>query len=172
MTQAAIRAHLGLSKSQASYRVNRLLRMGYLSNLEEREGRPQQVVPGTPLPDEVPPLPSPCEVAEWVVKVGRSGLVLPWVDPVTGEAHNCADHIEMLRVLPDRTPEPCRRCVSGPYFSGEGSDTNRTPELSPAAVSGGSGGSDKAEPLHTSYELQSECCDGSVVRSEDDVVVL
>jgi hypothetical protein len=114
VTQATIRSHLRLSKSQVSYRINRLIGLGYLANLEQRKGKPQQIVLGAPLPEKVPPLPSPCEVAQWLVETGRSDLVMPWVDPVDGTVHNCTDHLltseKMTTSLENRTPEPCPRC--------------------------------------------------------------
>ncbi len=62
VTQTAIRSHLGLSKSQVPYRVNRLIVLGYLVNLEQRRGKPQQIIPGATLPEQVLPPPSPCQV--------------------------------------------------------------------------------------------------------------
>jgi hypothetical protein len=148
VTQAAIRSHLGLSKSQVSYRVNRLIGLGYLVNLEQRRGKPQQIIPGAPLPEEVPPLPSPCQVAEWLTETGRDGLVIPWVDPVTGEVHDCAGHIPVHRSVSsvlNRTPEPCLRCL---YSEAErrGSGTSRTPEPLPASVAESSAVRVEAEP--------------------------
>ncbi|HEY82518.1 MAG TPA: MarR family transcriptional regulator [Dehalococcoidia bacterium] len=141
VTQAAIRSHLGLSKSQVSYRVNRLIGLGYLANLEQRRGKPQQIVLGAPLPEEVPPLPSPCRVAEWLIEAGRDDLVIPWVDPVTGEVHDCAKHVPTYQAPTGtltRTPEPCLRCLNSEVET-QGSATDRTPEPSAVSTPRGSG---------------------------------
>jgi len=128
VSQAAIRTNLRLSKSQTSYRANRLLKMGYLSNLENQGGKPHKLVPGAPLPEEVPPLPSPCELSTHLLGRGRLDLVGPWVDPVSGAVHNCWDHIDANSVeFPEglrrpRTPEPCVFCIPDTL----GSATNRT----------------------------------------------
>ncbi len=93
VSQAGLRAHLKLSKSSDSYRVRRLLKLGYLLNLEESKGKAMKLVPGAPLPDEPDPLPSPCELAEHLVAIGRAELVTPWMDPVTGGVHDCRSHL-------------------------------------------------------------------------------
>lgn len=116
VSQAALRAHLKLSKSTASYRVKRLLASGYLANLEENKGRAMKLVPGAPLPDEPAPLPSPCELAEHLVRMGRPELVNPFMDPVTGAVHDCRQHIaeiDWAEIQPLSSPlnlEPCPRC--------------------------------------------------------------
>ena len=92
VSQAAVRDHLKLSKSSASYRVRRLLRLGYLANLADK-GEPMQLVPGTPLPDKPAPLPTPCDLAAHLIAMGRDELVQPFINPVTGEAHNCRIHL-------------------------------------------------------------------------------
>ncbi|MFC2042185.1 hypothetical protein ACFLTV_01600 [Chloroflexota bacterium] len=96
VTQAVIRDHLKLVKSSASYRVKRLLSMGYLTNLESRKGKEMKLVPGTPLPEEADPLPSPCDLTEYLVTEGYHELIIPWGDPVTGEVHNCREHVVVL----------------------------------------------------------------------------
>jgi len=171
VTQAAIRSHLGLSKAQASYRVNRLIGLGYLANLEQRKGKPQQIVPGAPLADEVPPLPSPCQVAEWLVEIGRSDLVMPWVDPVDGTVHNCADHVpltlhKMAASAGNRTPEPCPRCLNSEAKS-HSSGTNRTPEPLSAKENSSSAVRIEDEPQPPSYGPQADDLGSSGVRFQN-----
>ena len=59
VSQAQLRERLGLSKGAVSYRVNRVLALGYLTNSEQRKGRPSQLLPGIALPEKSPPIPSP-----------------------------------------------------------------------------------------------------------------
>jgi hypothetical protein len=57
-TEAAVAAALKLDKSAAHRRIQTALHKGYLRNLEDRKGRPAQLVVGDSLPDEVVVLPS------------------------------------------------------------------------------------------------------------------
>jgi hypothetical protein len=93
ITQAVLRSYLKLNKSSTSYRVNRLLKLGYLINLNSGKGH-MQLTPGTPLPDKPEPLPSPCKLAEHLVSIGHPELIIPWVDPLTGVRHDCREHLE------------------------------------------------------------------------------
>jgi hypothetical protein len=54
---AQLAALLKLDKSTASRRAKVALDAGYLTNLEEKRGRPARLVLGDPLPDDVPILP-------------------------------------------------------------------------------------------------------------------
>jgi len=167
VTQAAISLHLGLSKSQVSYRVNRLIGLGHLVNLEQRRGKPQQIIPGVPLPEEVPPLPSPCQVAEWLIQMGRDDLVIPWMDPVTGEVHDCAEQISEHRSVTTilaRTPEPCPRCINSEAEK-QGSGTNRTPEPPPVGEARSSAIRVEAEPTASSYGPEADEIGSSGVRA-------
>ena len=112
VSQAAICRHLKLSKSVVSYRVRRLLRLGYLSNLETAKGRPHMLVLGSPLPDQVPPLPDPCDMAKYLLEAGRPELVDPWVDPMTGQAHNCWEHLGDGADFDSSHPVPTRTLLS------------------------------------------------------------
>jgi len=94
VSQAELRQRLVVSKAVVSHRVNRLLKLDYLVNLETQRGRPAKLVPGAPLPEEVPPLPSPCNLARHLLATGRIDLVQPWVDPLTGQSHDCWAHLE------------------------------------------------------------------------------
>jgi uncharacterized membrane protein len=67
--QADIKKALKLDKSAVSRRVAAAIDAGVLRNLEDRKGRPAQLVLGEPLPDEIELLPKPaqlhgCTVAE------------------------------------------------------------------------------------------------------------
>lgn len=114
ITQAALRTYMKLSKSSTSYRVKRLLKLGYLANLENRKGMEMKLVPGAPLPDEPAPLPSPCDLAEYLAQSGFPQLVIPWVDPVTGNRHDCREHLDKKYLNTPTTSsaeylEPCPR---------------------------------------------------------------
>jgi hypothetical protein len=167
ISQAAIRAYLALSKSTVSYRVNRLLGLGYLVNLETQKNKPQKVVPGAPLPEEVPPLPSPCQVSEWLIENGMANLIRPWIDPITGESHNCTDH---LPILQNRTPElpPSNPLIeANPPLIGEGSNTNQTLEPPPINETG-SVSPVEAEPMASSLQSETNSNGSSVVRFTND----
>ena len=115
VSQVQIVSHTGLSKGPVSYRVRRLLRLGYLSNLEEKVGRPHKIVIGEPLPEQTAPLPDPCEMAELLALSGQHQLIRPWINPITGEWHNCVDHLKKDLLTGDETPETpkqCPRCQS------------------------------------------------------------
>ena len=88
VSQAKLVGHLEASKAAVSYRVRRLVRLGYLANLEEQRGRPYKLVPGAPLPERVPPLPEPCVLAQHLLDSGQEDLIQVWVDPVSGEHVN------------------------------------------------------------------------------------
>ena len=107
-SQAKLAGHLRVSKAAVSYRVRRLCGLGYLANLEEQRGRPAKLVPGAPLPEIVPPLPAPCVLAQYLLDAGQEHLVLPWVDPVSGEGHDCRSHMvvsgEHLNTDPSAAP--------------------------------------------------------------------
>jgi hypothetical protein len=68
---AELAKRLNLDKSATSRRVRVATEKGYLVNLEERKGKPAQLVPGEPLPDEKPVLPAPDEVG------GEGGNIPP-----------------------------------------------------------------------------------------------
>jgi hypothetical protein len=60
---ASIAKALGIDKSAASRRVRVAIEDGYLTNLEDRNGRPARITLGDPLPEERPVLPSPDALA-------------------------------------------------------------------------------------------------------------
>lgn len=122
-TQAALKAFCKLGKSQVAHRVSRLLKMSYLVNTETRKGRPHQLLPGVPLPEPAPPLPSPCDLATHLIDAGRYDLIGPWIDPVTGEFHNCFSH---LPPTPDRTDRTPGHLDTNHPYAGD-SDNYRTP---------------------------------------------
>lgn len=109
VTQSQLRQHLGLSKSSAQYRVRRLLDLGHLVNKADKigPGRPMELALGAPLPDRPDPLPSPCDLGEYLYASGRLDLIQPWVDPVTGQGHDCRTH---LGISGDEFSYSCPKC--------------------------------------------------------------
>lgn len=81
VTVSALAEELELDKSAAWRRARTATDRGYLKNLEDRKGRPAQLVPGDPLPADIEVLPMPeklhgCTVAgvpEGVEKKNKSG---------------------------------------------------------------------------------------------------
>ena len=96
VSQAGLGQHTKLPKSTISYRVKRLLSLGYLANLETGKGKPHKLVPGTTLPDEAKPLPSPCELSEYLFSINQTELIEPWTEPVKNKTHNCLEHVGQL----------------------------------------------------------------------------
>lgn len=58
VTKSEVAQRLGLDKSAAWRRVKNALKRGFLTNLEERSGRPARIVLGEPLPEDNSLLPS------------------------------------------------------------------------------------------------------------------
>ncbi len=117
--QIALAKNLNLAPSSVSYRVRKLLRSGYLDNEETRRYRPAKLTPGTPLPVEPPGLPSPCDLARYLLEIGQKDLITPWVDPIGGHIHDCRKHLSLdPSALPPkliRIFEPwCPRCHRSP----------------------------------------------------------
>jgi hypothetical protein len=104
----SIAAHLKLDKSAASRRVAAAVDRGFLSNLEERRGRPSRIVRGDAMPDEVEVLPS--------VEVLRGcsdseGVTAPLPPPRDDDDATCA----VCGVSVDRfTPDGSARCDACP----------------------------------------------------------
>ena len=63
LTVASVASRLNLGKSAALRRVRVALRHGYLINLEDKKHRPYKLVPGDSLPQEIPVLPHPHDLA-------------------------------------------------------------------------------------------------------------
>lgn len=59
-------------ESTAWRRVHEAIRLRYLKNLERNRGRPAQLIPGDPLPDERPVLPTPKELVRRYRKLKRT----------------------------------------------------------------------------------------------------
>ena len=59
VTITALAGDLKLDRSSAWRRVRSAISRGYIKNLEDRRGRPAQLVPGDDLPDDVEILPAP-----------------------------------------------------------------------------------------------------------------
>ena len=41
----------------------------------------------------MPPLPDPCELSAYVINAELQELVQPWVNPISGESHDCREHL-------------------------------------------------------------------------------
>ncbi len=76
-TNKALAERLGIDKAAASRRVTKALGLYYLHNLEERRGRPAQLVLGEAMPEDREVLPTPEELEK-----AMSGCA---VDPALGE---------------------------------------------------------------------------------------
>ena len=123
VSQADIRAQTGLTKGPVSSRVNKLLGLDYLENKAPVPKGKFQIVLGAPLPEKLEPLPSPCDVANYLSEEGLVDLITPWVNPLTGLLHDCHEHIDYRADAPipktTETSKPwCPRCgntgVPGP----------------------------------------------------------
>jgi hypothetical protein len=175
VSQADIAENKKMSKSQVSYRVNRLLKAGYLANQETVKGKPHKLVPGAALPDKVPPLPTPGQLSEWLIKNDRTDLIIPWVNPISGAVHNCANYLSEPRELSiapcqNRTPDPCEHCPQNEAKKADtvgGSGTIRTPEHPEKGKVKSSGGSGEAEPPPPKPSAESNNTGSSVVRLND-----
>lgn len=86
---AELAKRLNLDKSATSRRVRVATEKGYLINLEERKGKPAQLVPGEPLPDEKPVLPAPDEV-------GGEGGNIPLCNTATVQQLDIGDMVFLL----------------------------------------------------------------------------
>lgn len=62
VTIKSVGDHLGLAKNSALYRVRSAIGKGFLTNLEDRRGRPARLIPGDPLPEDRQALPDPAEL--------------------------------------------------------------------------------------------------------------
>jgi len=106
VSQAQIVADIQLTKKPVSYRVRRLIKEGYLVNLNaDKKGSAHGLVPGAPLPAIAPPLPTPKELADHLNNVDLGFLVTSWISPTTGE--HCS--IDDFRSLSRETPETGKR---------------------------------------------------------------
>jgi len=127
VSQPEVADRTGLTKKPVSYRVRRLLREGYLVNLNaDKKGRSHRLVPGSPLPEEVPPLPPPGALAQHLTAAGLGFLVSPWVSPLTGKAcdfPNFGDY-------PGETGETGKRPDINQEWNGQG-NTGETPGTLP-----------------------------------------
>lgn len=109
VTVAQVAAKLGLDRGSASRRIRVAEELGYVVNREPRRGRPAQLVPGEPLPDEVPVLPHPDALEEAL----GGGVVLSPV--ATVQQRNSAPEAEgVWEAEVQRRVEVFRTQVSGP----------------------------------------------------------
>ena len=114
-SQADLVRQMDVSKGAVSYRVNRLIGLGYLENHEERKGRSAKLVPGIPLPNPVTPLPEPCELSEYLASQGLASLIMPWVHPLNGDFHDCAEHLNFgPAIAPNRAAAAFSPQMNGP----------------------------------------------------------
>jgi hypothetical protein len=70
----AVAKALGIDRLAASRRVRAAIEDGYLTNLEERKGRPARITLGDPLPEERAVLPHPDALA---AERGVGGVLSP-----------------------------------------------------------------------------------------------
>jgi hypothetical protein len=68
---------LELDKNATFQRVQRALEGGYLKNLEERQGRPYQLVLGDPMPEDQAILPEPERLKGFTVSEVSEGIHYP-----------------------------------------------------------------------------------------------
>jgi biotin operon repressor len=175
VSQAKIAENTKMSKSQVSYRVNRLLAAGYLANQETQKGKPHKLAPGAALPDKVPPLPTPGQLSEWLIQNNRADLIIPWNNPISGAFHNCANYLSTQQKISisssqNRTPDPCLDCPqneANKQVKEVCSDTNRTPEHPENVNLKSSGRSGEAELPPTSPLAEPTNIGSSAVRSND-----
>lgn len=76
-TVTEIAGRLNLDSGTASRRVRAAVERGYLTNLEERKGKPARIVLDQPLPEDHPILPEPdtlCEAKHCAIVVEREGI--------------------------------------------------------------------------------------------------
>lgn len=45
-------------------------------------------------------------MSEWLVQSGYPDLVLPWINPITGERHDCWEHLRHTKTKDDICPSP------------------------------------------------------------------
>jgi hypothetical protein len=84
LTVASVASRLKLDKSATLRRVQVALRDGYLLNLEKKKHCPYRLVPGDPLPQDIPVLPHPHDLAgAGEVRHGREGGSIPSNNPAT-----------------------------------------------------------------------------------------
>lgn len=141
VSQADIRAETKASKSTVSYRINRLLESGHVIDKAERKGKgnPQQLMPGAPLPEEVVPLPTCCELAKILLDRELPDLIEPWVDPTTGDIHMCLENnfpdspLNTTNTNRETAVLPCQRVRS------EGANSLRTLHTDPEEFGESSG---------------------------------
>jgi hypothetical protein len=84
VTVAALAADLGLDKSATSRRARTAVDRGHLNNLEDRKGRPAQLVPGDALPERLEILPEPGRLRRCTVATGHEGInkqIFPGMGP-------------------------------------------------------------------------------------------
>ncbi|MEX2227478.1 MAG: CHC2 zinc finger domain-containing protein [Dehalococcoidia bacterium] len=112
LTKQAIADALKLSKDTAWYRIKRAISLGHLINDETRKGRPAQIRPGDPLPEDRPALPT---VEELSACVSRHPAVDSTVQPrrtleAEGESGKVVESVVesgiQPHVQPDRAPAP------------------------------------------------------------------
>ena len=103
ITKAKVGRHLGKTKQavSGSAGMDWLLGKGHVVN-DSKNPNQYDLRCGEPLPDEVPPLPQPCEVAEMFPDLAKPE---EWVHPVTGEKLGVTDVIEEVVVVDERVDD-------------------------------------------------------------------
>lgn len=165
LTQADLVDATGKSKGTVSYRVARLLENGYIADQAAAKGRgvPKQLVPGAPLPDKAKPLPSPCELSKHLLENEMADLVIPWIDPISGESHNCFEHYELSNTKPETPVTPLGE------GSKVGSNPFRTPHDATTVFEEGSvGGSNSGKRIMMQETEESSSVRSVRTEAEDD----
>jgi len=125
VTLAELAQRLGVDKATASRRAQVALARGYLVNDENRRGRPAQLRPGQPLPEDVPALPHPsglcASTPPKTTQCCNSGLE-PASDAAFGVAGVSATPVQHpCNAQEPQDPGPsCWVCGGTPVVEGEG----------------------------------------------------
>ena len=124
VTGRQVATELDVEPSNASRRLKRPLKLGYVINTEARKGYPAKYVPGEPLPRVTGGLPSPEELAKGCGLSGR------WVDPITGKLCQYPPEDDCNGATGDSGPSPVGSKPVAPPIAGAGSAA-ATPPATP-----------------------------------------
>jgi hypothetical protein len=122
--QLATEMHL--DKSAVSRRVASAIKLGYLANLEERKGKPAQIVQGAELPEDVVVLPHPETIKKIISGLPSDNTATVQHLPVLEVRVPMPKKVDIFLNEPNPGPDtskPCRLCGSNnwiPYPNGSG----------------------------------------------------
>jgi hypothetical protein len=107
VTMVQVARELKLDKNATYQRVQRALEGGYLKNLEERQGRPYQLVLGDPMPEDQPILPEPKRLQGFTVSGVTEGIHHPpALSRATDSRRLTADEVRQVRLMISEGIEP------------------------------------------------------------------